>query len=144
IGVGSDRLSERPGRQSMRRDGLPTYNQMSPQDFEAVAAVDVPANGAGMHQDFALEPSPSLTIQLVDPEGKPLTHVTAFGRFADHKQGDQDLYDKSQAEIYGLDPAKAKTVLFLHRDRKLGAVLTIKPSEWASAGQPKVTLHPCA
>ena len=144
LGVGSDRLSERPGGQSMRREGLPTYNQMSPQDFEAVAEVDVPADGVGMHQDFALQPSPSLTIQLLDPEGKPLTNVTAFGRFPDHRHGDQNLYDKSQAEIYGLDPAKAKTVLFLHHDRKLGAVLTIKPGESASAGQPKVTLRPCA
>ncbi len=144
LGVGSDRLSERPARQSMRRDGLPTFNQISPQDFEAVAEVDVPAKGVGMHQDFALQPSPSLTIQLLDPEGKPLTQVTAFGQFPDQRRGGQNLYDKGQAEIYGLDPAKAKTVLFLHRDRKLGAVLTIKPGESASAGGPKLTLQPCA
>ena len=144
LGVGGDRLSERPGRQSMRRDGLPTYNQMSPQVFEAVAEVDVPADAVGMHQDFALEPSPSLTIQLLDPEGKPLTHVRAFGRFADNRPGDPNLYDKSQVEVFGLDPAKARTVLFLHRDRELGAVLTIKPGESTGAGQPKVTLRPCA
>ncbi len=144
LGVGSDRLSERPARQSMRREGLPTFNQISPQDFEAVAEVDVPAKGAGIHQDFALQPSPSLTVQLLDPAGQPLTNVTAFGRFPDNRRGGQNLYDKSQAEIYGLDPAKAKTVLFLHRDRKLGAVLSIKPGESASAGGPKVTLQPCA
>jgi beta-lactamase regulating signal transducer with metallopeptidase domain/protocatechuate 3,4-dioxygenase beta subunit len=144
VGVGSDRLSERPLRRSIHPGGLPTYNQMSPQAFEAVAEVNVPADGVGLRQDFALVPSSSLTIQLLDPEGKPLTNVTAFGRFSDHKPGDQNLYDKSQAEIYGLDPAKAKTVLFLHRDRKLGAVLTIKPGESAGAGQPKVTLRPCA
>jgi protocatechuate 3,4-dioxygenase beta subunit len=144
LGVGSDRLSERPARQSMRRDGLPTYNQMSPQDFEAVAEVDVPADGVGLHQDFALEPSPSLTIQLVDPEGKPLTNVTTFGRFSFTKHGDPNLYDKSQAEVYGLDPAKTRTVLLLHRDRKLGAVLTIKPGESTGAGQRTVMLQPCA
>ncbi len=144
IGGGSDRLSERPARQSMRRDGLPTFNQISPQDFDALAEVDVPAKGAGIHQDFALQPSPSLTVQLLDPAGQPLTNVTAFGRFPDNRRGGQNLYDKSQAEIYGLDPAKAKTVLFLHRDRKLGAVLSIKPGESASAGGPKVTMQPCA
>src|SRR5262249_27177845 len=95
VGVGSDRLSERPLPRSIHPGGLPTYNQMSPQAFEAVAEVEVPADGAGMHQDFALQPSPSLTIQFLDPEGKPLTYVTAFGRFADHRQGDQNLYDKS-------------------------------------------------
>jgi protocatechuate 3,4-dioxygenase beta subunit len=128
----------------MRRDGLPTYNQMSPQDFDALAEVDIPADAVEMHQDFALEPSRSLTIQLFDPEGKPLSHVSAFGRFSDNKQGDPSLYDKSEAEVFGLDSAKGKIVLFLHRDRKLGAVLTIKPGESASAGQPKVTLRPCA
>jgi len=97
-----------------------------------------------MHQDFALAPSPSLTIQLLDPEGKPLTNVTAFGRFSDRKHGDQNLSDQSQAEIFGLDPAQGKTVLFLHHKRKLGAIVTIKPGESASAGQPKVTLRPCA
>jgi beta-lactamase regulating signal transducer with metallopeptidase domain/protocatechuate 3,4-dioxygenase beta subunit len=144
IGVGSDRLTERAARQSMRREGLPTYNQITPQDFEAVAEVDVPAQGAGMHQDFALQPSPSVTIQLLDAAGNPLTNVTAFGRFSDHKRGGQNLYDKSQAEVFGLDSAKAKTVLFLHRDSKLGAVLAIKPGESAGAGQRNVTLRPCA
>jgi beta-lactamase regulating signal transducer with metallopeptidase domain/protocatechuate 3,4-dioxygenase beta subunit len=148
-GVGSDRLSVHPvnvppAQESMRHDFLPTYNQMSPQDFEAVAEVNVPADGVGMHQDFALEPSPSLTIQLFDPEGKPLTHVAAFGRFSENKQRDPKLYDKSQVEVFELDPAKARTVLFLHRDRKLGAVLTFPPGESAGAGQPKVTLRPCA
>ena len=35
-------------------------------------------------------------------------------------------------------------MVFLHHNRKLGAVLTIKPGEAASAGEPKVTLRPCA
>src|SRR4029077_13352182 len=62
LGVGGDRLSERPARQSMRREGLPTYNQIHPHDFEAVAEVDVPEDAGVMHQDFALQPTPSLTI----------------------------------------------------------------------------------
>ena len=95
VGVGSDRLSERPLRQSIQPGGLPTYNHMSPQAFEAVAEIDVPAKSAGIHQDFALQPSPSLTAQLLDPEGKPLTHVTAFGRFPDNKRGGENLYGKS-------------------------------------------------
>ena len=34
LGVGSDRLSERPLPRSIHPGGLPTYNQMSPQAFE--------------------------------------------------------------------------------------------------------------
>jgi beta-lactamase regulating signal transducer with metallopeptidase domain/protocatechuate 3,4-dioxygenase beta subunit len=144
LGVGGDRLSVSLARQSMRRVALPTYNQIHPQDFEAVSEVNFPKDALGMHQDVALQPTPSLTIDLVDPEGNPLTHVMAFGRFTQHNHGDPNLYDRSQAEVYGLDPAKSRTVLFLHRDRKLGAVLPIKPGESAGAGQRTVTLQACA
>ena len=89
-----------------------------------------------MRRNLAVEPLPSLTVQLVDPEGNPLTHVMAFGRFTQHNHGDPNLYDRSQAEVYGLDPAKPRTVLFRHRERKLGAVLVIKPASAAKgAGQ---------
>jgi beta-lactamase regulating signal transducer with metallopeptidase domain/protocatechuate 3,4-dioxygenase beta subunit len=138
MGTGSDRLSERSARQSMRREGLPTFNQISPQDFQAVAEVDVPATGAQIHRDFALEPSRSVTVQVVDSAGMPLANVMAFGRFADSKRGSEDLHDKTEAEIFGVDSTKGKPVLFLHRDRKLGAFASIK------AGDSTVTLLPCA
>ena len=68
-------------------------------------------------------PGPSLTIQVVDPEGKPLTQRIGLGTFPDNDHGDHKLYDQSQAEIVGLDPASPRTVVFLHVERKLGAVL---------------------
>ena len=107
LGIGSDRLSERPSRQAMRRDGLPTYNQINPQEFEALAEVD-PAEGvAEAKQDFLLQPSASLTVQLLDPEGKPLTHATAHGRFPSHRDlGDTNLYDQSKTQVFGLEPAE--------------------------------------
>jgi protocatechuate 3,4-dioxygenase beta subunit len=91
LGVGGDRLSVSLARQVMRRDALPTYNQIHPQDFEAVAEVDIPEDSVGMHQDLALQPTPSLTIDLVDPDGNPLTHVMAFERFTQHNHGDPNL-----------------------------------------------------
>ena len=71
LGVGGDRALRVPSRDRRTgRDGLPTYNQIHPQDFKAVAEVDAPADAVGMHQDFALEPSPSLTIAARRPRGQ--------------------------------------------------------------------------
>ena len=57
--------------------------------------------------DLVLQPSPSLTVRLVGPEGKPLTNVTVWGRFPhDRDFGDKNLYDQSRTQISGLDPAR--------------------------------------
>ena len=81
LGIGADTIPERPSRQANRREALPTYNQIHPRDFNAMAEVNPPAGTEEFRHDLVLEPSPSLTVQLVDPEGKPLTYATAWGRF---------------------------------------------------------------
>jgi beta-lactamase regulating signal transducer with metallopeptidase domain/protocatechuate 3,4-dioxygenase beta subunit len=145
LGIGADTIPERPSRQANRREALPTYNQIHPGDFNAMAGVDPPNGIEEFRQDLALQPTPSLTVHLVDPEGKPLTYVTAWGRFPhDRDFGDNNLHDRSRTEVSGLDPAQPRTVVFLHRDRKLGAVLVIKPGEVTDGAERTVTLRPCA
>ena len=109
LGIGADSVPERPSRQANRREGLPTYNQIRPQDFNALAEVNPPADTKEFRHDLVLEPSPSLTVQLVDPEGKPLTNATAWGRFPhDRDFGDKNLYDQSRTQVSGLDPTEPR------------------------------------
>ncbi len=145
LGIGGDTIPDRPARQANRLEALPTYNQIHPRDFNAMAEVSPPADAKEFRHDLVLEPSPSFLVQLVDPEGRPLTHVSAWGRFErDRDFGDRNLYDQSRTQVSGIDPAVPKTVVFLHNDRKLGAVLVIKPGELIDRAEREVTLRPCA
>ena len=130
LGVGVDRLSRSLPARNRREFGLPTYNQMNPLEFHAVSEVDPPDRAEEFRLDLALRPGRSLTVQLVDPEGKPLTYASARGRFpVPERRPLAGLDDQSRAEITGLDPKVSRTVIFQHDERNLGATLIIKPGE---------------
>jgi len=144
IGVGADSIPERPSQQANRREALPTYNQIHPLDFHAIAEVNPPDGVAEFNRDLALEPSLSLNVQLVDEQGKPIPGVTARGRFPRNLDyGDNNLYDRSRTQIAGLDSTATRMVVFLHHGRKLGAVLIVKPEDAVKGGERTVTLRPC-
>jgi protocatechuate 3,4-dioxygenase beta subunit len=145
LGIGAETIPEKPGPQAGRSRGLPTYNQMNPGEFQAVAVVDPPANAVEFRQDLALQPGPSLSVQVVDPAGKPLEGVAAWGRFPAHLDyGDHNLYHQTRTRVIGLDPTISRTVVFRHHGRKLGAVLVVTTDEAARGGERTVTLRPCA
>ncbi len=144
MGVGVDRLSQPPGRQDGRAFGLPTYNQMNPWEFHAVSEVDPPAEAEDVHLDLTLQPGRSLTVQLVDPEGKPVTGASARGRSPFPNEGhDSGLDDQSRVEITGLHSKVARTVVFQHESRNLGVATIIKPGDAVDRIR-TVTLRPCA
>ncbi len=145
LGVGADTIPERPIQRGDREEGLPTYNHIHPIQFQVLAAIDPPVGVEEFHHDLVVEPSSSLTVQLVDPEGRPLTQVEAWGRFPMPTDPDDlNLREQSRTEIIGLDPKTARTVVFQHNGRKLGAVLVIKPEHAAKGDERTVTLRPCA
>jgi beta-lactamase regulating signal transducer with metallopeptidase domain/protocatechuate 3,4-dioxygenase beta subunit len=144
LGIGTDRLSELPSRQSMRRDGLPTYNRIDPNNFQAVSEVNPPTDVDEFACDLKLDPGPSLTIQLVDQVGKALTGVSAWGCLP-LGHDSKDLNDESRAQIFGLDPSTSRTLVFLHFERRLGAVLTLKGGDATTpVREQTVTLDACA
>ncbi len=145
LGVGVDTFPERPRERAGREEGLPTYNRIHPRQFQSLAAIDPPAGVEEVHRDLTVEPTPSLTVQLVDPQGQPITHVEAFGRFpAWIDLGDLNLYEQSRTQIVGLDAKTSRTVVFRHDGRKLGAVLVIRPEDVTKGGERTVVLGPCA
>src|SRR5262249_45090810 len=105
LGIGADTIPEPPSRRAGFEEGLPTYNRIHPARFQAVAGIDPPSGVEEFRRDLKVEPTPSLTVRLVDPEGKPLTHAWAWGRFPDPVDtGDLNLYEQSRTKIVGLDP----------------------------------------
>jgi beta-lactamase regulating signal transducer with metallopeptidase domain/protocatechuate 3,4-dioxygenase beta subunit len=145
LGIGADVIPEAAGQPAPKQDDLPTYNHIYPRQFQALAEINPPADVREFRRDLVVEPLPSLTVQLVDPEGKPLTQVEAWGRFPDGIDlGDLNLYGQSRTRVVGLEPGKSRTVVFQHPGRKLGAVLVIKSGEAAKGDERTVVLRPCA
>ena len=143
LGVGAGTIPERPSRQSMRLEGLPTYDQIHPDDFQAIAGIDPPLDQPEFRQDIQLEPSPSLAVHLVDLDGRPVAGAGAWGRFPGRlDQGNNDLWGSDTRVV--VDPKTSKTVTFFHRERKLASVLIVEPGDASGEARRTVMLKPCA
>jgi len=143
LGAVANSLSEKPSRQTMRSEALATYNQISPNEFNALAEINPPASASTLKHDFVLEPSPTMTIHLVDPDGRPLAGANAWGRFpANLDHGDPKVHGQGTTKIYGLDKRAQRVVVFTQPERRLGMVLVLRPGEAADGAERTVTLRP--
>jgi RNA polymerase sigma factor (sigma-70 family) len=97
-------------------------------DFSNVCKVlDVKDGDTAVTCDLALDPGKTLTVNLQDPEGKPLAGAVVAGI---SPQALRTVPFKDPAvRIYALDPDKPRPVVFLHAERKLAAVVTLRGDE---------------
>jgi hypothetical protein len=93
----------------------------------ACKVLDVPDNGKAVTCDLALDPGKTLTIQLHDPEGKPLAGAVAAGISSQTKR--LVPLKSATCKIYALDPENPRPVAFLHTERKLAAFVTLRGDE---------------
>ena len=142
LGVGAEGLSVGLGRGSIRLESLPIYGQPRANDFQAVAEIDPPGGAAEFRRDLKLHPGPGLTVRLVDGEAGPVLGASAWGRYPGRlDDGNNDLWGNETRVV--VDPKESKSVVFYHRDRKLAAVLAVKPGDEAEPGVREVVLRPC-
>ncbi len=101
-----------------------------PEDLDfsnACKVVDVKDDGTPISCDLALDPGKTLTVNLEDAEGKPLAGAVAAGVSA---QIIRTVPIRSATcRIYALDPANPRPVAFLHAERKLAALVTLRGDE---------------
>ena len=142
LGAGAEEITAIEGPQSMRlQEGtLPTYNQIHPDDFHAVAEVDPPADAESFSLDLTLDPGQTLTVRLEDPDGAPLTGVRVASRFPDAWGYDEPL-EGNRVTLLGLDPARPRPIAFQHPDLGLGGVLM--GGGEGDDGDRTLTLRPC-
>ena len=83
------------------------------------------------HIDVALTPGRALTGTVVDPAGQPLADAHGAGLGATPK-----FFDRSEGKlatanftVSGLNPKKSRSVLFIHPEKKLAKLMTIRPDE---------------
>jgi RNA polymerase sigma factor (sigma-70 family) len=94
---------------------------------DACKVVDVKAGGEALSCDMALDPGKTLTVDLQDPDGKPLEGVSVAGVSARILR--TVPFKTATATIYALDPAKPRQVFFLQAVRKLSARVTLRGDE---------------
>jgi RNA polymerase sigma factor (sigma-70 family) len=95
--------------------------------YNVCKVLDVKEDGGATRCDLAVDPGKDITVRLLDPQGQPLAGVIAAGVVAAPLNA---LSLKSaDCPVYALDPERPRRLLFLHRERQLGGVLTLRGDE---------------
>jgi hypothetical protein len=117
------------------------------EDFHAAVKIDPKPNAAGLRCELVLEPGLSIRGKLVDPDGRPVTGVTAFGLTSAGSGGvpaQTPVLDGAEFNVTGLDPDRPRLVWFLNRQRTLGGMAMLPGPDAQPDRDPiTVTLQPC-
>jgi RNA polymerase sigma factor (sigma-70 family) len=93
----------------------------------ACKVLDIKDDGKPVTCDLALDPGKTLTVQLEDPERKPLAGAMVAGISTLAKR--MVPLKSATCTIYALDPKNPRSVAFLHTERKLAALVTLRGDE---------------
>ena len=96
--------------------------------YNVFVATDLDPKSASATVDLPLDPGRSVTIQVVDPEGRPLggNKVKGLGDLA----GPMGVVQESAGfEVHALDPSEPRRVSILHEGRKLVGAVDLKGDE---------------
>lgn len=152
--VGAVNYSEKPYRsgagsesiKGMDRNGtFPTwYNPVPPGRYFPTSMKEITPNAKAesVHLDLEMDPGMKVGLRVVDPQGKPVTGISAIGRLKRGRQESKPI-DQSEFEVDGLGPEEERTVLLRHEERKLGLVIRVKPGDDRN-GRIVVKLEPAA
>jgi hypothetical protein len=135
-GAGIDALRHRPQGQSLH---LWTYPfEVSPRQYNVVAEIDPAPGMASMSRDLAVVRGRSLTIAVLDPDGKPVSgnRVEILGN--DMGYWEKDLMP-SNYTIRNWRPGEKRTLRFHNPDRRLAGEIVLQ----RDGPQPRsITLQP--
>ena len=123
--------------QRMALDTLPLNCYVN--NYHVLAEVDVDPKAESATLDLQLDPGRSLTVNVVDPDGRPIGGTKVKGvtdLFSDGIEYDQE---SPTIEIHALDPSKPRRVIVTHTGRKLIGTAYLKGDE---AGPMTIELQP--
>jgi RNA polymerase sigma factor (sigma-70 family) len=99
-----------------------SWSAMAPSQCNAVLLISPEEKDETIARDVALRPAPPLRGRVVGPDGKPLTGVTAYNLAPGVLS--QPLADQTFT-VEGLNPRLTRQLVFLDRDRKHGAFVSL-------------------
>ena len=108
-------------------------------NYHVLAEIDLDPRAESATLDLQLDPGRSLTVNVVDPEGRPIGGTKVKGvtdLFSDAIEYDQE---SPTIEIHALDPSKPRRVIVTHVGRKLIGSAYLKGDE---AGPSTIRLQP--
>src|SRR5205823_2692459 len=88
--------------------GLDSYNVYKVVDLK---------EGEVASRDLSVDPGRTLSVNVEDPDGKPLSGVTAWGVTAMRSGG--ITLTNATCLVYALDPESPRQLAFVHRERDL-------------------------
>jgi len=123
---------------------LPTYNRIDTRYYQATREVDLPENGEPTWADLPLDPGGWVVFRLVDEAGEPVTGADTNGLIPHGTNGPHALEDKAVATVTGLEPGKARTVMLIHKKRRIGTVIELPADGPRNGPEQTVVLRPLA
>ena len=147
VGLGAAGLPEAIDGGKVRPGQLATYDRVFTNRYQAIGAVNIPADAASFAQDLPVDPGGSIPIRLVDEAGQPVPDVTIPAGWYPRggESGTQSLGDRTETRILGMELGVGRVVVLKQTARKLGAVVTLPPADRPGHDEPTtVTLKPLA
>jgi hypothetical protein len=105
--------------------------------YSALALINPGERAEPLALDFTLEPARTLHGTVGGPDGEPLTGVEVAGLT---RVSDEEMLDGSSFTVAGLNPRCPRDLVFHHRGKSLGKVLTVRGD---ATGPLAVRLDPC-
>jgi RNA polymerase sigma factor (sigma-70 family) len=94
--------------------------------YNALAFLDPDDRAESLALNLALQPVGGLKGLVVDPDGKPLPGVIVTGLTA---MPTEEMLESASFTVRGLNPRRTRDLLFRHREKCLGKLLTIQGDE---------------
>jgi hypothetical protein len=116
-----DKDPESSGRYFHRADGLSVYLDR----YNACKVIDLKEGAAPTVCDLTVDPGKTRTLNLEDPDGKPLTGVTASGMGAVLDSATATL-KTATCPVFAFDAEQPRQLALLHKQRKLFALVTVR------------------
>ncbi len=116
------------------------------EEFHAATRIDPEPGAAELRCELVLEPGLTVRGRLVDPDGRPVTGVTASGlrNYVGGIPVQTILLDEAEFSVSGLDPVNPRIVWFLNKPRTLsGALVLPGPHAGPDRDPITMTLQPC-
>jgi RNA polymerase sigma factor (sigma-70 family) len=104
--------------------------------FNALALINPARKTTSLAVDLTVHPARRLRGTVVDPDGNPLGGVRVVGLTS---MPDTEVLPGSSFTVEGLNPRRPRQLIFEHREKGLGKVVTVR----AEAGPLTVRLEPC-
>jgi hypothetical protein len=96
--------------------------------FHALQVVDLKEDAGEVKVQLPVERGLTAKVLVQDADGKPLTGFRVGGVTANFQSWCR-LKDESDVTVYALDPARPRRVVFLHTEKKLGVIATVRGDE---------------